>query len=123
MNALTMNNILFAVCRYYKIEPIDLFKVDKKRYFTEKRMMFIYLCFDKIPGITLKDMQGFISRNGRNEIMNHGSIIHSRGLIKSIIEYNRVMKYDSENIMKNVKYELEFIPLDVYLLALCKPNI
>jgi len=115
-----MNQILYAVGNYYNVSPNEILKVTRKREIAQKRMMFIYLCFVKIPGLQLKQVQYFIDENGRNEIMNHASIIHSRKVIESLISFNPITKHEAEQIMFSLAGKITFIPNDVYLLGLCQ---
>lgn len=95
--ALDANDIVSAVCQYYKISPSDLFGKKKTKNIVEPRMIAIYLIIDllSMPLVTIGQIFG-----GRD----HTTVIHARDKISEEMKTNTRLKIvvaDLRNILLN----------------------
>ena len=78
-------DILNAVCSYYRITPLELFKRGRKKEIVLKRQIATYLLLTDTKG-TLDDCLNFIY-DASTELYTHSTIIYSRDAIYSDIQH------------------------------------
>ena len=94
---LDANDIVSAVCQYYKISPADIFGKKKTKNIVEPRMIAIYLIIDllSMPLVSVGQIFG-----GRD----HTTVIHARDKITEEMKTNTRLKIvvaDLRNILLN----------------------
>lgn len=115
----TLQDVLIAVCDFYKTESSKIFKNSRKQDYVKLREVFSFIAYENC-NLSFLEIGKYMFDNGFKSGMNHTTILHYKKKMDLYMEVYPNLRNDVMLIMDRIKNSNPIVVKDVNLLELCK---